>query len=119
MPQVSKVLRSYTAQNGRSGYGWWCPGCKHVHYVPTDGGLTPTWGFDGNVDAPTFTPSFREYILAMPDHPRPEYRVQQTTCHCYVKAGQIEFLNDCRHELRGFHPMTDLSTITDYGWGYD
>lgn len=119
MPQVSRVLRSYTDANGRKGYGWWCPGCKHMHYVPTDGGSRPVWGFDNNLESPTFTPSYREYIPAMPTHPRLECRVERTTCHCFVRSGQIEFLNDSRHELRGLHPMVDLDTIENYGWGYD
>lgn len=119
MPQVSKVLRSYNdTHRGRKGFGFWCHGCKHMHYLPTIGN-SPVWGFDGNLEAPTFTPSYREFIPAMPDHPRPECRVERTTCHLFVKAGQIEYLNDCRHALRGFHPMTDLDTIKDYGWGYE
>jgi hypothetical protein len=119
MPQVSRVLRKWTDAKGRHGITWWCPGCRHAHSVATDGGAGPVWDFDGNLEAPTISPSFRKFIPAMPDHPRPEYRAERTTCHIWLKAGVIEFLNDCRHELRGFHPMTDLSTIEGYGWGYD
>jgi len=39
--------------------------------------------------------------------------------HVFVRAGQIDFLGDCSHELRGLHPMVDLDTLKDYGWGYD
>lgn len=120
MGQVSRVLRNFVdTHKGRSGFGWWCPGCKHMHYVGTDGAGSPNWGFDGNLEAPTFTPSFREFIPAMPDHPRPECRVERTTCHVFVQNGMINFLDDCAHDLRGLHPMVDLSTITGYSFGYD
>jgi len=90
-----------------------------MHYVPTDGGAHPTWSFDGNLEKPTFNPSFllfQPFIPAEGDDPA---EPKKTICHVFIRAGMIEFLNDCEHELRGFVPMTDLDTITDYGWGYD
>ena len=119
MPQVSRFLRAFTDHKGRHGFTWYCPGCKHAHSVHTDGGDRPVWQFDGNLESPTFMPSYREFIPAMPDHPRVDCRSERTTCHCWVKAGQIEFLADSGHELRGFVPMVDLDTVKDYGWGYD
>lgn len=119
MPQVSKFLRAWTSQAGRHGFTWWCPGCKHAHSIATDGGASPVWRFDGNLESPTFMPSFREFIPPMPDHPLERYHAEQTMCHVWIKDGQIDFLADCAHELRGLHPMVDLSTIKDYGWGYD
>lgn len=119
MPQISKFLRSWTSKAGRTGITWWCPGCQHAHSVATDGGERPVWEFDGNLDLPTIMPSYREFIPAIPGHAYVPHRTERTTCHCWVKAGQIEFLADSGHELRGFVPMVDLATITDYGWGYD
>lgn len=120
MPQISRVLRSYTCKvTGRKGYGWWCPGCKCAHYINTDGGDRPVWGFDGDLELPTIMPSYREFIPAMPALGEYPEMPEQIICHCWVQQGHIEFLNDCSHDLRGFRPMVDLSTITDYEWGYD
>jgi len=120
MPQVSRFLRTWTDANGRAGYAWWCPGCKHAHSVATDGGPGPVWQFDGNLEAPTLAPSFREFIPAREAREDWPAIPERTLCHCFVKAGQIEFLGDStEHELRGFVPMIDLATIVDYGWGYE
>lgn len=121
MGQVSKVLRSYVDKhNARSGYGFWCPGCEHMHYIPTDGGAHPVWGFDGNLESPTFTPSLRIFIPAMPARGEYPARAEETQCHLFVRNGQIDFLSDSAgHDVRGIVPMTDLDTIKDYGWGYD
>lgn len=67
-----------------------CPGCKtgHMVKVGTDG-----WTFNGNGDAPTFTPSvFVNYDGSCPGVPR---------CHSFVTDGQIQFLTDSTHELAG------------------
>lgn len=121
MAQVSRVLRNYLdTSTGRKGYGFWCPGCECMHYIATDGGPSPVWQFDDNLDAPTFTPSLRIFIPAMEPHGEYPARPEQTLCHLYVKEGQIEYLADSSdHELRGFVPMTDLDTIKNYGWGYE
>ncbi len=64
-----------------------CPACKTEHCVDD------TWGFNGNVDAPTFTPSvlYREF----------EGDKVSRICHFYVKHGKIEYLSDCTHALAG------------------
>lgn len=121
MGQVSAVLRNYSDKvTGRKGFGWWCPGCKHMHYVPTDGGNHPVWGFDGNLEAPTFTPSYRAFVPAQCAEDGWPAEPERTTCHCFVKIGNIEFLSDSPHALSGQTvPMTKLETITGYGWGYE
>lgn len=113
MSQVSPVLRKYT-----DGYGWWCPGCKNAHMVPVDAPTRPSWGFDGNLECPTFTPSYRQFIPAQPAEGGDPAEPERTLCHCFVKGGMIQFLGDCEHELANQTvPMTDMSTITGYGWG--
>lgn len=121
MGQVSHVLRSYVdTHKGRTGYGFWCPGCEHMHYIPTDGGPSPVWGFDGSLDAPTFTPSLRIFIHAIEARGPYPARPEQTLCHLFVRAGQIDFLADSSgHALRGIVPMIALDTIKDYSWGYE
>lgn len=96
---------------------WWCPGCKEAHQINVGEGSL-RWSWDGNVDLPTFSPSIlvkgvrnnltdaewedfdrmdvkadREKILAD--------RRFASVCHCFVRNGQIQFLSDCTHELRG------------------
>lgn len=48
MGQVSSTLR-----RAEGGYMHWCPGCEEVHVLPD------RWTFNGDLDSPTFTPSFR------------------------------------------------------------
>jgi len=92
---TAKVKR-YDNQSGTLyGYGFTCPGCKHTHLLPVgvgDGHTHARWEFNGDLEAPTFSPS----ILA-----QWENRKGKRVCHSFVKAGQIQFLNDCTHELAG------------------
>lgn len=53
MAAISKKLRS--VQGGRLMF--WCPGCDGAHMVGVGEGDGPRWGYNGNPDAPTFTPS--------------------------------------------------------------
>lgn len=65
---------------------WWCAPCGTHHW-----GDGERWTFDGNVDCPTFSPSFLVQGCTGPG----------SVCHSYVKNGQIQYLNDCTHALRG------------------
>lgn len=74
-----------------------CPGCvvdgdkpSGLHMLPVDGdvGSRPRWDFDGNLEAPTLSPS----ILT---------RMQGFVCHSFLRAGMFEFLGDCTHSLAG------------------
>lgn len=74
---------------------FWCPGCDGAHQItvkddPNRQG--PIWGFNGNYDAPTFTPS----ILV-----EGSMRAGPMRCHSFVTDGQIQFLPDCNHALAG------------------
>lgn len=67
-----------------------CPGCDDVHQVVVE---TPNgWGFNGDLDLPTFTPSV---LCRMP------YRDNVHICHSFVTDGRIQFLDDCTHDLAG------------------
>lgn len=65
----------------------WCPGCKYAH--PFD---LSRWRFDGNTEAPTFSPS----LLCNAGISNDKHR-----CHAFVRNGKWEFQQDCFHELRG------------------
>ena len=110
MGQVSNILRRTT-----DGYTFWCPGCEEPHHVRTTG-VEPNWGFNDNVDAPTFTPSifvrsghyapsgfpvadrscWCTYNAAHPQNPAP---FKCFACHSFVTDGRIQFLGDCSHAL--------------------
>jgi hypothetical protein len=53
------------------------------------------WAWDGNVDLPTISPSILVRANFAPEDGGP------SVCHSFVRAGQIQFLNDCTHSLRG------------------
>jgi hypothetical protein len=102
---------------------FYCPGCKCNH------AFDKRWTFDGNMEAPTFSPSLLvgPYWTMPPgwDYetaPRDEagelvlavdgihtLGAVQVRCHSFVRAGMIEFLPDCTHELAGRTvPMVDV-----------
>lgn len=88
---MAKVRFVATELDGTKVWEIDCPGCKYGHPFHV-GGSRPNerWTFNGDLDAPTFAPS----LLVNKD--RPEGR-----CHSFVKKGNIQFLNDCFHDLKG------------------
>lgn len=98
MGQVSKKLRDW-AGDGKFGFSFFCPGCNSAHTINTNPG---GWGFNGNVDLPTFTPSV---LVTHPANPEAseEFREWRTErrCHSFVTDGRIQFLGDCTHALVG------------------
>ena len=88
--------------------GLWieCPGCEVGHHVVStdwtppgaernDSGTRQQWHFDGNLEAPTLTPS----VLMTCDYWGPERR--KIACHSFVAGGRIRFLSDCTHQFAG------------------
>jgi hypothetical protein len=61
-----------------------CPGCQCAH------AFDQRWTFNGNDSAPTFFPS----MLVNASDPA-------TRCHSFVENGNIRFLEDCFHSLKG------------------
>ncbi len=112
MAEVKAILRG--VNDAGDHYGavmFWCPGCEFLdedghprgglHMLPItgDGTKRPTWGFDGNLELPTLTPS----ILTRTNRPEP------FVCHSFLKAGVFQFLGDCTHALAGTYvPIPDL-----------
>lgn len=64
----------------------WCPGCQEMHVLPWKRG---GWTFNGNVDSPTFVPSFRIDDRA------------GNVCHFILTAGVLDFCADSTHALKG------------------
>lgn len=85
-----------------AGFSFWCPGCEgfHAFRVRSHERFTdePVWSFDGNLEAPTFSPSLRCSIHG------------KTTCHLFLRNGQIEYCSDSPHALAGKTvPLSDHS----------
>jgi hypothetical protein len=87
-----------------SGYASFCPGCKEYHIFDR------RWIFDGNFDAPTFSPS-----LLVRTQGDKEWGILDTCCHSFVRDGNWQFLDDCTHELRG---QTVLMRNEEEGWKF-
>lgn len=103
MAALSAKLRSVAVLTpGAKGISFWCPGCDSAHVVSV--GAT-SWSWDGNVDAPTISPS----ILVTYDGPDAgQDDAPPARCHSFVRSGVIEFLSDCTHALAGQHvPLPD------------
>lgn len=97
MGQVSAVLRKVAG-----GHSHWCPGCEEMHVLPNG------WTFDGNVDRPTYSPSFKHTGVAKRDtpegwvYPRDDAgKPLPRCCHYFIRAGRIEFCADSTHPLAG------------------
>lgn len=80
-------------------YFFECPGCKEFHAVWTadEGYPHPIWGFNGDIDKPTVTPSILTRYPANPEATDESERV----CHSFITDGNVQFLSDCWHSLAG------------------
>ena len=85
----------YLQQGDPSALWHWCPACERIHPLPLDRG----WTFDGNLEKPTFTPSFKHEI---------NFGDKKTVCHYTLTAGVLTFYPDCTHALRGAVPLPEL-----------
>jgi hypothetical protein len=86
--RLSRVLA--TAEEGSLWFE--CPGCEMVHRIMHRPGPEPRWGWNGNLESPTFTPS----VLV-----RYSWSDGDRVCHSFVTDGRIQFLGDCTHALAG------------------
>lgn len=84
-----------------------CPGCAEdrggsgLHMLPVNTTeKSPSWDWDGNLDAPTLNPS----ILTGKDSPN--------ICHSFLRVGRFEFLGDSTHSLAG--KTVDLPDLPDW-----
>lgn len=75
---------------------FFCPGCAlgvgtGLHMLPVNSSAvkSPSWDWDGNLEAPTLSPS----ILTG--------KGSDNICHSFLKAGVFEFLSDSTHAFSG------------------
>jgi hypothetical protein len=101
---MAKIKRYTEIEGGYHGeLAFMCPGCKCKHFIndsQTEMLLQPDrpiWGFNGDFENPTITPSvLTKYPVLNEDN-----SVNYNTCHSFVTNGMIQFLGDCQHELAG------------------
>lgn len=70
---------------------WMPPGMERTRSARPD-----LWGFNGDLDRPTFTPSLLWQTSRWDGQ-----QARPHTCHSFVKDGRIQFLGDCTHALAG------------------
>lgn len=75
-----------------SGVAHWCPACREPHVYATHASATVRWQFDGDVVAPSFSPSMLR---------RKRLGAAESVCHYSITRGRVHFYGDCTHPLRG------------------
>jgi len=99
MNQVSRKLR-----REENGYAHWCPGCEEMHSLPDK------WTFNGDLEKPTFQPSFKHQLLKrvfVNGEWTGEWKRDASgntipaVCHYNLIAGQLQFCSDSTHALSG------------------
>lgn len=116
-------------------YHFICPGCKDTHTIPFKPHPNPeyrgsaVWGFNNDVNSPTFTPSLLvrsghyayhssgdhsscwcTYNKEHADDPAP---FTCYICHSFIRDGNIQFLSDCTHHLAGKTVPLDEINLED------
>jgi hypothetical protein len=109
MSQVSAVLR-----RRQDRYFHWCPACEEMHQLPD------SWSFNGDVNKPTFSPSFKhsglravnvdgewtgEWVRDAVGNP------VDGTCHYIITDGKIHFCSDSWH---GRSDVVEMPSIPEH-----
>ncbi len=101
MGQVSNKLRRLT-----TGYSHWCPACDEMHHLPDN------WSFNGNVECPTFSPSFKQSGIIWSNGYNEkgigQGESQEHICHYTITDGKIQFYGDSSHGRTDVIEMPDL-----------
>ena len=99
MGQASTKLRRL-----EGGYAHWCPGCEQMHKLPD------SWTFDGNLESPTYSPSFKhsgKLRVFVDGNWAGEWKRDAAgaplpfVCHYILTAGVLNFCSDSTHYLAG------------------
>lgn len=106
---MPKMLAFNTPPNETS-YLLWCPACEETVRI------TDKWGWNGNTERPTFTPSILLTGVQWGVNDsfyKPKHNIvapgEKIVCHSFLTDGVWNFLNDCTHDMAGQQvPMVDL-----------
>lgn len=82
--------RAVTNGGQPAGFLVWCPACDDSHYFKD-------WTFNGDHEAPTFSPS----MLVRYSVGDPSDQASGRVCHSYLTEGVWNYLDDCTHTMRG------------------
>ena len=109
-----KRVDCYAPEGTLYGYQFKCPGCGERHTLPVGAGNGDTygrWGFNGDFESPTFTPSVlargNKLLLDADGEWTGEWERDADgdpipyVCHSFVTNGRVQFLGDCTHNLAG------------------
>lgn len=109
MGMLSRKLRNIEG----GGLGYWCQGCDMLHQIKVGQGPGPRWGWNGDVERPTFTPSVlvrwhqwvppaydEETVAKIRSGEIVQTRVEHV-CHTFITGGLVQFLGDCTHQFAG------------------
>lgn len=103
MSQVSPTMRRGTGR-----YFHWCPACEEMHPLP-DG-----WKFNGSLDRPTFTPSFKQsFSKPIAGNGVAPGSVALLVCHYIITDGLIQFCSDSWHKRSDIVAMPPLPKAAD------
>ncbi|PLP87600.1 ammonia monooxygenase [Pseudomonas sp. FFUP_PS_473] len=108
-----KTISKCLGQAADGSIWFWCAGCDTPHNLNVGSGSGPRWGYNGNAEVPTFTPS----VLVQHDQWEPaaitpdiaeKIRIGEIVqikatkvCHSFITEGRIQYLSDCTHHLGG------------------
>jgi len=89
---MAHKLKEYEQRGTQRLFVFHCPGCGYDHPFHTGGdpATRPQWDWNGSLERPTFTPS----LVVFKDNP-------VARCHLFMTDGNIQFLDDCFHNLAG------------------
>lgn len=129
MGRISKVLREAEDGHGGKSLLFYCAGCGMAHQVWVGLGPGPRWGWNGDAERPTFTPSvlvtgqdftakgeadFEAWHAAGRPKPAPKFESAPLVCHTFVTDGRIQYLSDSTHALAG-----QTVDLPPFRWGID
>lgn len=99
-PSEKPVLASWVSDLFTR-YTFKCPGCKRGHWFQTalhKGASGPIWNWNGSLSKPTVSPSL---LVTYDGLDAGKNGAPESVCHSYITDGNIQFLGDCTHSLRG------------------
>jgi hypothetical protein len=91
---------------------FFCPGCNSAHGFRTKDWPQPNelseekkelfkgkWTWNNDINKPTIYPSI--HVFKIIGKNKRGHSVRETICHSFIENGNIRFLNDCKHVLKG------------------
>lgn len=101
---MAKIKRYTELDGGYHGeLGFMCLGCGHIHFI--NDSLTkipnvPIWTFNGDFDKPTIRASVLVWSYRFNEVTK-KHDIEIDRCHSFITDGNIEYLPDCHHPLKG------------------